>query len=160
TSRPIPRCARPSPDRAPRARRRRTTVDRASPARPRDRPRRRNPMATISLAEPRTFSGERRHLFAAVGRDGYEILDDLVGERSAPRLTFDARRGDVELMSPGLDHESFAEQLAYLVVAVAEELGLDCWNLAAMTWKGPAGGLQADKCFYLTNFARVWGKKA
>jgi Uma2 family endonuclease len=112
---------------------------------------------TSHVARP--LVAETRHLYQVENREGYEVLNELVGDRRDLRLTYDARRGVVELMTPGQDHEQIAENLGYLIVAVAEELGLPVLNLATTTWSGPAGALQADKCFYLANFDRVWRKK-
>jgi Uma2 family endonuclease len=111
---------------------------------------------TSHIARP--WVVETRYLYQVENRAGCEVLNELVGDRRDLRLTYDARRGVVELMTPGQDHEQMAENLGSLIVAVAEELGLPILYLATTTWSVPMGALQADKCFYLANFERVWRK--
>src|SRR5262249_38739631 len=120
------------------------------------RPRGLSMAATVEAVRP--LRGEDRHVYEVHGPEGYEALRRLVGTRRAYRLTYDARRRAVELMSPGQDHEELAEQVGALIAAVAEELRIPFLNLGTTTWEGPMGNLQADKCFFLANFARVWRK--
>ena len=42
---------------------------------------------------------------------------------SAPRFAYD--RGELELVSPSPEHEKFNQRIAQLVMAVAEELGIE-----------------------------------
>ena len=58
-------------------------------------------------------AGESRVLMREVGWEGYEHLLEMVGDRRSPRLAY--LNGDVELMSPGHEHESLGERLGLLV---------------------------------------------
>jgi Uma2 family endonuclease len=93
-----------------------------------------------------------------VGWEGYETLMRLVGDGPV-RLTYD--RGDLELMSPSLDHEDYKNLLGRIIEAVTEELRIPCRGAGSTTWRKRARerGLEADECYYLANFARVRGKR-
>ncbi len=96
--------------------------------------------------------GERRFLIRGIGWDGYELLLDAFGD-DGPRMNY--LRGDVELMSPSIPHEQPSFLLAYLVVALCDELDIPSNALASTTLRraGSEVGLEADACFYLRDNA-------
>jgi Uma2 family endonuclease len=75
------------------------------------------------------------------------LLYDQFGRRS-PRFTYD--RGQLEIMVTSGQHELLSESFALLVSTVAEELGIDAWNLGHTTFKRDdlAQGFEPDMCFY------------
>jgi Uma2 family endonuclease len=76
----------------------------------------------------------------------YEALLALRGESSVPRLTY--LLGDLELMSPSEGHETTSETLGRLIVAYAEEIGVDLWAYGSWTLKrGQKRGAEPDKCY-------------
>src|SRR4051794_4939090 len=116
-------------------------------------------MATTVESETRALEPQRRVLLPNVGWEGYEGLLKIVGDRCSVRITYD--RGDVELMSPSLNHEDYCTLLGRIVVTVAEELGIPCRGTRSTTWRKNAKdrGLEADESYYLTRFPQVAGKK-
>ena len=116
-------------------------------------------MATIVEPRTRVFEPEQRFVLRDVGWDGYEAMLKLVGDRRSVRITYD--RGDLELMSPSLDHEEFGRLLARLIDTVTEELRIPCRGLKSTTWRKQLKdrGLEPDECFYLARFPQVRGKR-
>jgi Uma2 family endonuclease len=116
-------------------------------------------MATITETKARTLESERRFVLHDVGWDGYEAMLKIVGDRRSVRLTYD--RGDLELMSPSLDHEDYCTLLSRIVVTVTEELRIPCRGVRSTTWRKRAKdrGLEADESYYLARFPQVRGKK-
>src|SRR5262245_61037137 len=115
-------------------------------------------MATTTGSKPRTLDPEQRIVLRGVGWDVYEtLLERLEGQ--AIRMTYD--RGDLELMSPSLDHEDYGALLGRLIETVAEELRIPCRATGSTTWrkKVKERGLEADRSFYFENFPRVRGKR-
>lgn len=61
--------------------------------------------------------------------------------------------GSVTLVSPGMSHETAAQRLEFLVLAVCRELDVPVQTLASTTWFLPKGAgdtaYEADKSYYL-----------
>src|SRR3954468_21115050 len=61
--------------------------------------------------------------------------------------------GSVTLVSPGRTHESSANRLDYMILAVCLELGVEYTGLASTTWTLPFGfgdtAYEADKAYYI-----------
>lgn len=93
-----------------------------------------------------TAEPDQRVRFHGVTWEGYESLLAIRGEKSVPRITYLA--GEVELMSPSLDHEHIAKMLARLLEAYAEETGLSLNGYGSWTIKEEAleRGLEPDEC--------------
>ena len=103
--------------------------------------------------------GESRVLMREVGWEGYESLLKLVGDRPSPRLAY--LNGDVELMSPGYQHESIGERLGLLVPLIVMGLGIPFQPAGLTTFRRRDldRGIEGDKTYYLANAARVRGNK-
>jgi Uma2 family endonuclease len=116
-------------------------------------------MATIDESKPRTLEPEQRVVLCGIGWEGYETVLRLVDDRCRVRLTYD--RGDLEIISPSLEHEEYGELLGLLIMFVTGELHIPCRMAGSTTWRKQIKdkGLEPDKCFYLASFPRVRGKK-
>lgn len=106
----------------------------------------------------RTIEPAQRFVLDHVPWGQYEAMLRVLDHRPI-RVTYD--RGRMELMSPSVPHEEFGFLLGLAIQAMAEELGFPCRGLKSATWKREvvARGIEADECFYLTNFHRIQGKK-
>lgn len=100
---------------------------------------------------------EERVVLRHVRWDTYErLLADHADARS-PRFTYD--RGVLEIMSPGSRHESLADLIRAMMVAIADARGIDMTGLGSTTFRdaGWDRGFEPDACFYLRNAASVRG---
>ena len=91
---------------------------------------------------------EQRMILDSVSWGTYErLLADYLGRR-VPRFTYD--RGRLEIITTSREHEIRNQTLALVVEVVAEELGIDVWNLGQSTFKREdiAQGFEPDTCFY------------
>lgn len=77
---------------------------------------------------------------------------------SVPRFTYD--RGEMEIVSPSPEHEAYNRSIALLVESVAEELGIDVYDLGSTTFRREdiERGFEPDSCFYIQNEEQVRGK--
>ncbi|MGB3632601.1 MAG: Uma2 family endonuclease [Rubrobacteraceae bacterium] len=93
-----------------------------------------------------------------VGWETYESLLSGRGENSVPRFTYD--QGMLEIMSPSPEHEAYNRSIALLVEFVAEELGIDVYDLGSTTFRREdlERGFEPDSCFYIQNEGQVRGK--
>ena len=64
-------------------------------------------------------------------------------------------------MSPSWEHETRAETIGQVIRIIAEELAIPIRGGGSTTFRreGLDRGLEADKCFYIANEARVRGRK-
>ena len=87
-----------------------------------------------------------------------QLLADL-GDSYAARITYD--RGRLEIMSPSIRHENFAETIARLLHVLAEELDVQLESLGSTTYKQEwrERGVEPDACFYVENATRIIGKR-
>ena len=81
----------------------------------------------------------------------YEAIVAIRGERSVPRITY--LRGELELMSPSIDHEGIKSTMGRLVEAFADELDLSLKAYGSWTVKNAPleRGAEADECYVLGN---------
>ena len=91
----------------------------------------------------------------------WETYEGLIADHtdsSAPRFTYD--RGELEIMSPSPEHEKFNRRIAQLVLALAEEMGLEAEDFGSTTFRREdlERGFEPDSCFYIRNEESVRGK--
>jgi Uma2 family endonuclease len=88
-------------------------------------------------------------LLTGVTWEQYEDLLRIRGDRSGVRLTY--LDGDLELMSPTLDHESIKTAIARLLETYAEEMGLTFNGYGSWTVRSEprARGVEPDECYVL-----------
>ena len=101
---------------------------------------------------------EQRVVLHNIGWATYERLLADNENNSAPRFAYD--RGELEIMSPSPEHEKFNRRIAQLVLAVAEELGIEAEDLGSTTFRREdlERGFEPDSCFYIQNEEEVRGK--
>ncbi len=101
---------------------------------------------------------EQRVLLSGVSWQTYEALLADHESSSAPRFTFD--RGMLEIMSPSPEHQAYNRSIALLVESLAEELGIDVYDLGSTTFRREdiERGFEPDSCFYIQNEERIRGK--
>lgn len=89
----------------------------------------------------------------------YSRLLRVFAERPGIRLTYD--RGELEIMSPSLEHDDDAEFLGDLVLALTEELSLPLKRGGSVTMRRRARrrGIEADRCFWIANAHRMAGRR-
>src|SRR5215213_4084858 len=103
----------------------------------------------MTATAPRVeIAPEQRTILEGVSWATYEgLLADHLGRR-VPRFTYD--RGRLEIITTSREHEIRNQTLALVVEVVADELGIDVWNLGQSRFKREdiAQGFEPDTCFY------------
>jgi Uma2 family endonuclease len=89
----------------------------------------------------------------------YTRLLRAFAERPAIRITYD--RGELEIMSPVLEHDYDGRFLGDLVVALTEELHLPRMRGGSTTMRRRKRqkGIEADDCFWIANAHRMAGRR-
>jgi Uma2 family endonuclease len=79
----------------------------------------------------------------------YEILLAIRGEAPVPRIAY--CKGELELMSPSLDHEMIKSRIRQLVEAYASLAGIDLWPVGSWTVRSAPRerGVEPDECYTL-----------
>jgi Uma2 family endonuclease len=87
----------------------------------------------------------------------YSRLLHAFAERPAVRLTYD--RGELEIMSPLLEHDDDGAILGLMVHVLTDELGLSLHHGGSVTLRRRRRqrGLEPDRCFWIANAARIAG---
>ena len=98
-------------------------------------------------------------LLSGVDWRTYSRLLRAFAERPRIRLTYD--RGDLEIMSPTLEHDDDASILGDLVFVLTEELGLPLKRGGSTTLRRRLRrrGIEADECFWIANAPRMAGRR-
>ncbi len=111
-------------------------------------------MSTVS-SSPRP----QRLVLYGVSWDEYTRMLHAFVDRPGFRLTYD--RGTLEIMSPLHEHESNAEMLGRLVVALTEELGLPIKAGRSTTFRRRRmrRGLEPDHSWWIAHELQVRGKQ-
>jgi Uma2 family endonuclease len=89
----------------------------------------------------------------------YTQLLRAFAERPGMRLTYD--RGELEILSPLLEHDGDRQFLGRLIGALTEELGLPLKGGGSVTLRKRRGkrGLESDGCYWIANAARMAGRR-
>ncbi len=109
-------------------------------------------------AKRRSVNGQYLRL-SGVDWQTYSQLLHAFAERPAIRLTYD--RGELEIMSPLLEHDDDGELLAHLVFVLTDELGLPLKRGGSTTLRRrlKQRGIEADVCFWIANAHRMAGRR-
>jgi Uma2 family endonuclease len=96
---------------------------------------------------------------SAVDWQTYSRLVRAFGERHDVRLTYD--RGELEIMSPSLEHDDDAWVLGLFVFVLTEELKLPVKPGGSTTLRRRRRrrGIEADECFWIANAPRMAGRR-
>ena len=107
--------------------------------------------AEAAAVQPGLPAGEpdQRVFLHDVSWSEFETLLAIRGDRAGVRMTY--LNGELELMSPSLDHESIKKTIARLLEAYAEERGLELNGYGSWTIRHAprARGLEPDECYVL-----------
>jgi Uma2 family endonuclease len=89
----------------------------------------------------------------------YTRLLGIFAERRDIRLTYD--RGELEIMSPSLEHDDDVWFLGRVVMVLTEELGMPLRPGGATTLRRQLRrrGIEADACFWIANAHRMAGRR-
>lgn len=89
----------------------------------------------------------------------YSRLVRAFAERHDVRLTYD--RGELEIMSPSLEHDDDGRVLGAFVFALADELGLPLKYGGSTTLRRRLRrrGIEADECFWIANAPQMAGRR-
>lgn len=81
----------------------------------------------------------------------YEVMLAIRGESPRPRIAY--LKGELELMSPSMDHELITSMLDRLVQVAAELGSIDLWPLRSWTVRRAPQerGVEPDACFTVGN---------
>ncbi len=92
---------------------------------------------------------DQRVTLHGVSWDAYEALLAARGESAGVRLTY--LEGELELMTPSIDHEALKKRLARLLEAYAEECGIELEGYGSWTLRRAerARGVEPDECYVL-----------
>jgi Uma2 family endonuclease len=99
-----------------------------------------------SPPDPATHVDQRVRLHGIAWKD-YEAILAMRGESAGVRITY--LDGELELMTPSLDHEAWKTRLARLIEAWAEERGVELEGYGSWTVRSEAAGrgVEADECY-------------
>src|SRR5437762_13848606 len=91
-------------------------------------------MTTTSAAPPIAPRAEdQRVALHDVGWSDFELIMQIRGDRAGVRVTY--LNGELELMTPSVDHEGIKKTIARLVEAYAEETGIPFNGFGSWTLK-------------------------
>lgn len=107
-----------------------------------------------SLPEP----GQILHL-SAVDWKSYVRMRRIFSDRTGVRMTYD--RGELEIMTLGLDHEFPVDFLGFLIRLLAIEISVAIAGGGSVTMKyrKKKRGLEPDRCFWIANEAKMHNVK-
>src|SRR5215216_7161905 len=97
-------------------------------------------------------------LLQGISWEVYEALLRELGDQNL-RLTYDS--GELEIMSPIPEHESWKKLFARMIEIISLEMNIPMWPLGSTTFKQKnlKKGLEPDEGYYVANEAAVRWKK-
>ncbi len=112
----------------------------------------------MSQAPPVKRKSTRQYLrLSNVDWKTYLRLLHIFAERPGYHLAYD--HGELEIMSPSLQHDDSSRLLGDFVVVLTEELGMPLKQGGSATLKRQLKkkGIEADECFWIVNAHRIAG---
>jgi Uma2 family endonuclease len=105
--------------------------------------------ATATTPTPPPREEDQRIFMRGVTWSEYETLLAVRGERAGIRIAY--LKGDLEIMSPSIDHEGIKKTLARLLEAYAEERNIDLNGYGSWTIKSAPKerGVEPDECYII-----------
>jgi Uma2 family endonuclease len=103
--------------------------------------------ATVRAARPEPGDEDQRIFLRGITWSEYEVLLAVKGERAGVRMAY--LKGDLELMTPSISHESINTMIGRLLEAYAEERGIDLNGYGSWTIRSAPKerGVEPDKCY-------------
>ncbi len=94
-----------------------------------------------------------------IGWPAFEQILTELGQHRGQRLAYD--QGELEIMSPLLEHEDDKEILGDLIKILLEEQNREFLSAGSSTFKNDQmqRGIEPDQCFYIRHEPQVRGKK-
>ncbi len=101
------------------------------------------------IEPPRTSSADQRIILHGVSWAEYEQVLAIRGDSGGVRMTY--LQGELELMSPSMDHEGIKTSMARLLEAYAEERGIELNGFGSWTVRSApkARGAEPDECYVI-----------
>nr|VFJ64413.1 MAG: Putative restriction endonuclease [Candidatus Kentron sp. FW] len=98
-------------------------------------------------SEPDLSRIDQRVMLHGINWQDYEALLAMRGDSGGTRVTY--LKGEVEFMSPSIDHELFKTRLARLLEAYAEERDIELEGYGSWTVRKEVKerGVEADECY-------------
>lgn len=92
---------------------------------------------------------DQRVRLHGISWEDYEAILAMRGDDAGVRLTY--LEGELELMTPSLDHEALKKRLARLLEAYAEEQGIELEGYGSWTVRQSekARGVEPDECYVI-----------
>ena len=103
----------------------------------------------VAVAQRPRIEPEERLLLHGISWDQYSALLRTLGDQAGLRLTY--LDGELELMSPSVDHELVKTLIARLLEAYADEVGLELEGAGSTTFRKKLvkRGIEPDECYML-----------
>ncbi len=116
-------------------------------------------MNTAALPDSVAAAAKRCFRLSGIDWRTYSRLLHAFAEKSGYRLAYD--RGELEIMSPSLQHDDGGRFLGMVVQALTEELGLPLKPGGGVTLRRRLRrrGIEPDECFWIANAHRMAGVK-
>jgi Uma2 family endonuclease len=115
-------------------------------------------MATApQAAQPGSVSTTRCCRLSNIDWKTYSRLLHAFSEQPGYRLTYD--RGELEIMSPSVEHDDRGRILGMMVQVLTDELGLPlkCGGSTTLRRRLRQRGVEPDECFWIANAHRLAG---
>jgi Uma2 family endonuclease len=106
------------------------------------------PVPSLDQLYQLTSRPDDRVVIHGVNWDFYDRLSNSIPHGSNLQIDYDGR--DLEVMSPGIDHDWDKTLLGRLIETIAEELEIPCAGAGQTTWKRSEleRGIEADECYF------------
>ncbi|NJL62107.1 MAG: Uma2 family endonuclease [Methylacidiphilales bacterium] len=103
--------------------------------------------------------GEQRTVLHNISWETFEAILRETGEDRGSRFAYED--GTLEIMTPLFEHENPKCNFGNLIVALAEELGIELKSAGSTTLKKSKSkkGIEPDNCYYIQNELEVRSKK-
>ncbi len=103
--------------------------------------------ATVRATRSESRDDDQRIFLRGITWSEYEVLLAVKGERAGVRMAY--LKGDLELMTPSISHESINTMIGRLLEAYAEERGIDLNGYGSWTIRSAPKerGVEPDKCY-------------
>jgi Uma2 family endonuclease len=95
-----------------------------------------------------TSEPDCRVVIHGVGWEFYDQLSNSIPTEANLQIDYDGK--DLEIMSPGIEHDWDKTLLGRLIETTAEELEIPCAGAGQTTWKRPeiGRGIESDECYF------------